>query len=585
MMLLRFALFALAVGQWGCGNDGDPAPTTAGPVEAVLGPTEVLRPTEVLQPWDLSPIVPIESVRTMPSGTRTFLRTEFVRGELTDLEMTFIQVVDDFLPPMPVYMFEASDPVLIQLGGIAQGMSGSPIFTEQGTWGAIAYGFTGQDNPPYYFFATPIEWVIGTRETIPAAKPTATWEGHRIAPLETPLLSTGLHPLLAGNSSILSGTISAGLTKERQVSFEAGRPLAVGLLLGELTLGSFGTISHVDGKHIYGYGHPMFGTGPVELPIIEARVLGEISHWHAPFKFATLNPTVRGTLTEDRLPAVRGVLDENPALIPLKSVYTFPSGGTAELDHQLAISIAPQIALNLVAAALVYPLWNRVENYPDYSVRVATDISFVGSDSTLVRSRLYSESQRGLYSLVDAAVCELSHVLEQLVIRRDNALQLRAAEARIELIPEPRFATITAIAADSYVTQGNTLSITTSLLVGGMQEQDIGLAFNIPDTLPAGRYQLKVGSAAELAGVSEEEECRDDEPFGFFSPSDDLENDKPLDEIFTRANKPDEHTIIEARLNGLSPAAAGHVITMQKDIDLLLEGVHTLKVEVERNDI
>ena len=579
MMLLRFALFALAFGQWGCGNDGDPAPTAAGPVEAVL------RPTGVLQPWDLSSIVPIESVSTMPSGTRTFLRTEFANGELADLEMTFIQVVDDFLPPMPVYMFEASDPVLIQLGGIARGMSGSPIFTKQGTWGAIAYGFTGQDNPPYYFFATPIEWIIGTRETIPAAKPTATWEGHRITPLETPLLSTGLNPLLAGNSSILSGTISAGLTKERQVSFEAGRPLAVGLLLGELTLGSFGTVSYVDGKHIYGYGHPMFGTGPVELPIIEARVLGEISHWHAPFKFATLNPTVRGILTEDRLPAVRGVLDENPALIPLKSVYTFPAGGTAELDHQLAISIDPQIALNLVAAALVYPLWNRIENYPDYSVRVATDISFVGSDSTLARSRLYSESQRGLYSLVDAAVCELSHVLEQLMIRRDNALQLRAAEARIELIPEPRFATITAIAADSYVTQGNTLSITTSLYVGGMREQDIELAFNIPETLPAGRYQLKVGSAAELAGVSEEEECRDDEPFGFFSPSDDSENDKPLDEVFARANKPDEHTILEARLAGFSPATAGTVITMQKDIDLLLEGVHTFKLEVERNDI
>ena len=55
---------------------------------------------------------------------------------LTDLEMRFIQVIDDFLPPMPVYMVEASDPVLIQLGGIAKGMSGSPVFTEQGTWGA-----------------------------------------------------------------------------------------------------------------------------------------------------------------------------------------------------------------------------------------------------------------------------------------------------------------------------------------------------------------------------------------------------------------------------------------------------------------
>ena len=117
---------------------------------------------------------------------------------------------------MPVYMLEASDPVLIQLGGIAQGMSGSPIFTEQGTWGAIAYRFNQQDSPPYYFFATPIEWVIGTRETMPAAKPTATWERYRITPIDVPLLSTGLngmHPLPEGNSSLLSGASAAGMTR------------------------------------------------------------------------------------------------------------------------------------------------------------------------------------------------------------------------------------------------------------------------------------------------------------------------------------------------------------------------------------
>ena len=83
---------------------------------------------------------------TRLTRTPVFLRTEFARGELADLEMTFVQVVDDFLAPMPVYMLEASDPVLIQLGGIARGMSGSPIFSEQGTWGAIAYGFPSQDS-------------------------------------------------------------------------------------------------------------------------------------------------------------------------------------------------------------------------------------------------------------------------------------------------------------------------------------------------------------------------------------------------------------------------------------------------------
>ena len=49
----------------------------------------------MLLPWDLSRIVPIDSVRSTPVGTRVFMRTEFDNGELVDLEMKFIQVVDD----------------------------------------------------------------------------------------------------------------------------------------------------------------------------------------------------------------------------------------------------------------------------------------------------------------------------------------------------------------------------------------------------------------------------------------------------------------------------------------------------------
>ena len=41
----------------------------------------VVRPTGELQPWDLSTIVPIDSVRSMPTGTPVFMRTEFVNGE------------------------------------------------------------------------------------------------------------------------------------------------------------------------------------------------------------------------------------------------------------------------------------------------------------------------------------------------------------------------------------------------------------------------------------------------------------------------------------------------------------------------
>ena len=519
---------------------------------SLLAPEAVVRPTGELQPYDLSPIVSADAVRAMPLGTPVFMRTEYANGQLADLELTFVQVIDDFLPPMPIYMFEASDPVLIQLGGIAQGMSGSPVFTEQGTWGAVAYAFNSQNHPPYYCFATPIEWVIGTQGPVPAAKPLATWEGHSISPLEIPLLSTGLngmHPLPEGRSSFLSKTVAAGLTQERQVSFEAGRPLTVGLLLGELTLGALGTISYVDGNRVYGFGHPMNSSGPVELPIIEAKVLGEVSNLSAPFKFGTLNPTVRGILTEDRLPAVRGVLDEEPELVPIKSVYAFPAGSTVELAHQMPGSVGSYTALDLVSRAFFYPLTNRVDNDPDHSIRVTTDIAFAGSDSTLARSRLYSSPNGRLLASIFDAYYDVSFALEELMTRYDYALYVREAKVRVEVIPETRFAVVAKVMTDTLITLGSTLDITTSLRVGRHRDREVELAISVPDTLPAGFYQLEVGSAATLG----DDVGGGDDPFFGPVPFNGFGSEETLDDVFVRLNRPDENVVLKARLTFVAP--------------------------------
>ena len=535
-MTIRLALLALAVSLWSCGDDDAPP---AAPEETVL------RPSGELMPWDLSAVVPIDSVRTLSPGTPLYMRTEFANGELADLEMLFVEVVDDFLQPMPVIMVESSDPVLIQLGGIAQGMSGSPVFSEQGTMGAIAYGYTAQDSPPYYFFATPIEWVIGTRGTLPAAKPSATWNGARITPLEIPLVITGLNgPQLSGGGSFPFGeAVSAGLTQDRQESFEAGRPLAVALLLGEITGGGVGTISYVDGNRIYGFGHPFESLGPVELPIIEAKVLGEISNLSAPFKFATLNPTVRGVITEDRLPAIRGVLDEKPELVPIRSRYTFPSGSELELTHHMpTVGLDSYTTLGIATAASFRPLYNRVDNDPDHSIRVTTNISFAGSDSVLARTRLYADPDGRLYSLIGTASGDLSFALTELMTRNDYALQVSDAEVHVEMIPEPRFAQVVEVSADTVISLGSTLPITASLRVGRRADREIGLELAVPDTIPPGIYQLEVASGATLV---------DDEgggDFGFFGPPGFGGDEEKLEDVFARLNEPDENIVLKARL-------------------------------------
>ena len=187
------------------------------------------------------------------------------------------------------------------------------------------------------------------------------------------------------------------------------------LVLGEITGGAIGTISYVDGDRLYGFGHPMDQFGSVQLPIIEARVLGEVSNLAAPYKFATLNPTVRGTLTQDRMPGVRGVLGDGPELVPVRSVLALPSGAV-ELVHEVATGVEQA---GLVSLAAFTPLSQRVDNEADHSLRVAVEVSFVETDSMLDRSRLFAEPEDRLYSLIAKADADLTDALQQHLHRDD----------------------------------------------------------------------------------------------------------------------------------------------------------------------
>lgn len=573
----RAVLFLFLLGVTACGTN----------THQPIAPTDVNEPISKLKPWDLSKIVSIDVVRNIEADTTVYLRTEFARGEMIDLEMKFVQVVDDFMAPIPLYLLEASDSTLISLGGIARGMSGSPIFTESGTWGAIAYGFNNQGSPPLYFFATPIEWVVGTKGTVPLAKRTADWQGKSVVPLETPLLITG--PNHSGESSFLNSAITAGLTRERQTSFEPGRPLAIALLLGEYTIASFGTISFVDGDKVYGFGHAMQRAGPVKLPIIEAKVLGEVSDRIVPYKYVTLNPNVRGTLLEDRIPAVRGVLGDEPELVTINSVYIFPNEKTVELAHAMPAELpSPGMGIRLAATAFFDPLLNRIERDPNHSIRVTSNIAFDGTDLTLARTRLFASPEGFLYGLVQDAFFDLTRVLDELVLRNDYALDVQEADVLVELFPESRFAHIVNVTADTMISPGTLLDVVVGLRVGRRVNREITLSLEIPDTIVAGSYSLEVGSLATLEDESEPLlRSIDNQP--------QEEDRESLEDIFARVNGEDKNVVLKAQMRisdpllediGADPRVPGGgivpppfdiakpevMVTVQKTLGLILQG-------------
>ena len=84
--------------------------------------------------------------------------------------------------------------------------------------------------------------------------------------LEQPLAGNGLLPVQGGSAP---GKVIA---EEKDAKLEAGSALTVALITGDFDMSGIGTVTHVDGARVYGWGHPFMSLGGCELPLMTGWV-------------------------------------------------------------------------------------------------------------------------------------------------------------------------------------------------------------------------------------------------------------------------------------------------------------------------
>src|SRR5436305_6794800 len=85
---------------------------------------------------------------------------------------------------------------------------------------------------------------------------------HWLDLLRERLRSTGMVPMIGG---AVTGKVAA---HEKNVVIEPGAALTVALVTGDFDVSGIGTVTHVEGKRVYGWGHPFFGVGNCEFPLM-----------------------------------------------------------------------------------------------------------------------------------------------------------------------------------------------------------------------------------------------------------------------------------------------------------------------------
>ncbi|GAA3540100.1 hypothetical protein AFL01nite_29510 [Aeromicrobium flavum] len=222
--------------------------------------------------------------------------------------------------------------------GIWAGMSGSPVYTEDGRLiGAVAYGLS-PDNIPVAG-VTPADYMkrVGSDRLASPAKVTITKANLEGASRKAESRLVGQSPqrlktvkVAAGRKDLANRTlarmprVSASTRAVRAGGFAQvatpsaipeplvpGGNIAVGYTTGDLFTGGIGTVTAICGSTVWAFGHPMDFQGETSLSMHNAStalVVPDTTGWSGSYKQVSRIGQQVGTITVDGYAAIRGQL-------------------------------------------------------------------------------------------------------------------------------------------------------------------------------------------------------------------------------------------------------------------------------------
>lgn len=307
------------------------------------------------KPQKFVPTEPVMPLSQIKPGMTGYAKTVFSGTKITPFEISVIGVLPRKTSPKNLIVIEVKDEYVRAHGGIAAGMSGSPVYIDGKLIGAIGYGWTFADNN--LGMVTPIEEMVQAMEwkdeipdfkipPVPLEKPLSADVKPRPAAKDKTAQKAkdDKKPEAAGEPKLpaegklekkmmplMVDGISERMSKRLEKQFgvevvpfgtkaEAGSPVNLGwkpepgaaigaaLAWGDFSAGGIGTLTALskDGRFI-AFAHPMFNRGAVSYAMTEAGIVKIIPSLTSSFKLGYID-SIAGVITQDRPQAIGGRL-------------------------------------------------------------------------------------------------------------------------------------------------------------------------------------------------------------------------------------------------------------------------------------
>lgn len=460
--------------------------------------------------------IPIFPLREVRAGQRGVGKTVFSGSKIEEFQVEILGVLENVGPRQSVILARLSGGPL-EKTGVMQGMSGSPVYINGRLAGAVALAFNFAKEP--IAGIRPIEEMLTVSGQAASQAPPAARAARKDVPFEplpdhsdSPSASLVEIATPVSFSGFTSGALERfapelkklGLEPRQGISsggrlpsklgdpglLRAGDMISVELLSGDLTIGAEGTVTEVDGKRVYAFGHRFLSVGDTELPFARAEVLALLPNVASSFKISSPRQWM-GTITQDRSTSLYGELGRKADTVPV--AVTVKDGRRAPLAYHMQM-VNDRVLSPFIVQMAVYSAIDATERtlgLASYSLRGA--VEFQHGIPPLKLDNTYA----GDFNVPLLASGGVATPLAYLMGAGFDALKLKSITLAIEASERKRLLQIDQVTASrKEVHPGEPVELTITFTGENGVEVQKSARYTVPVGAPAGALNFTVTDAS-----------------------------------------------------------------------------------------
>jgi hypothetical protein len=429
--------------------------------------------------------------------------TVFQGTRIEKFEVRVIAVVTGEFAEEKLILVRLGGKAIEACGGLAAGMSGSPVYIRGKLVGAISYGFENAD--PFLAYVTPInsmQKLLDNRNELAYR----THHGKlRLRPVSTPVIVSGMgsrgFDLLGrslrklGLTPVLLpgfGGSNAGLKGDCEI--KPGGAIAVQLVSGDYCASAIGTVTMVEGRNFLAFGHPFTNRGAIDLLAYKAEIHHIVKSPVLSMKIGTpLNPI--GRIFADRHGGIAGKLGEFPEMISVSMKVKDRERNIVQTSNFQVID-NEQLYRDLITNVATAALDRAIDRIGSGAAKVAFTINRRDGSQSFTRENMFYHKD-----IAVAALKEFGDTINAYATNEFALPCLRSIQIDIEVDNQNNSASLRRLEVDKTTIQpGGNVSV--KALIHPFRGQDAVVTFDVtfPETVAPGKYILTVRGGSENPG-------------------------------------------------------------------------------------